>query len=157
MVGIGHSGVQAQEFLCAFPPLESLLLSFLTSGRSVRLLNDVVAACRGDHLLVIDIDQTWDFPEGCPIPAELIGMTDLWDVVFAQQPGQEDRCRCCVAMPLKEDVEHKTVLVHSPPKPVSNAIDARTHLVERPPGTPPGFPVARAFNEESAELDAPLA
>jgi len=72
-------------------------------------------------------------------------------------PDFSGRCRCCVAMPLKGDVEHKTVLVHSPPKPVSNAIDTRTHFVEMPPGTPPGFPVAKAFNEESAELDAPLA
>jgi len=40
---------------------------------------------------------------------------------------------------------------------VSNAIDTRTHFIERPPGTPTGFPVAKAFNEKSAELDAPLA
>jgi len=45
-------------------------------------------------------------------------------------------------MPLKEDVEHEPVLIHGPPKPVSNAINIRTHLVEMPPGTPSGFPVA---------------
>lgn len=36
------------------------------------------------------------------------------------------------------------------------AIDACTHLVEIPPGTPSGFPVAQAFSEEGAELDAPF-
>jgi len=60
-------------------------------------------------------------------------------------------------MPLKEDVEHEAVLVYSPPKPVSNAINARTYFVERPPGTPTGFPVAQVFSEERSELDAPLA
>jgi hypothetical protein len=58
---------------------------------------------------------------------------------------------------LKQDVEHETVLVHSPPQPVSDAVHARTHLVEMPPGTPSGFPVAQIFSEEGAELDTPFA
>ena len=40
---------------------------------------------------------------------------------------------------------------------MSDAIDARTHLVEMPPGTPPGFPVAQVFCEQWTELDAPFA
>jgi len=49
------------------------------------------------------------------------------------------------------------VLVYSPPQPVSNAIHARTHLVERPPGTPTRFPVAQVFSEEGSEFHAPFA
>ena len=60
-------------------------------------------------------------------------------------------------MLLKEDIEHETVLVHGPPKPVSNASHGRTHLVEMPPGTPTGFKVAQFFGEERSELYAPFA
>jgi len=60
-------------------------------------------------------------------------------------------------MPLKEDIEHEPVLVHSPSKPVSNTIHSRTHLVEMPPGTPSGFPVAEIFSEERCEFDRPFA
>jgi len=60
-------------------------------------------------------------------------------------------------MPLEENVEHKSVLVYGPPKPMSNAVHARTHLVDMPPGTPSGFPVAQDFREEGSELDTPLA
>ena len=60
-------------------------------------------------------------------------------------------------MPLKQDVEHEAVLVHRPPQPVSDAIDARTHLVQMPPGTPAGFLVAKLFGEEGRELDTPFA
>jgi len=59
-------------------------------------------------------------------------------------------------MPL-QNVEHEAVLVNRSPKPVSNAINARTHLVDMPPGTPTGFPVAQVFREEGSELNAPLA
>ena len=38
-----------------------------------------------------------------------------------------------------------------------DAIDARTDLVQMPPGTPSGFPVAQVFSEEGSELDTPLA
>lgn len=60
-------------------------------------------------------------------------------------------------MPLKENVEHETVFVHGPPKPVSNAVHTRTHLVQMPPGTPAGFLVAQVLCEERTEFDAPLA
>jgi hypothetical protein len=47
--------------------------------------------------------------------AELIGMDDLWDIVFSRQPGQEGFRRFGVAVSLKQDVEHEPVLVHGPP------------------------------------------
>ena len=80
-------------------------------------------------------------------------MDDLWNIVFSQQPRQECRRGSSVPMPLKQNVEHEAVLVHGSPQPVSNAVHARTHLVEMPPGTPSGFPVAQVFSEEGCELD----
>ena len=58
---------------------------------------------------------------------------------------------------MKENVEHETVLIHSSPQPMPDAIDARTDLVQMPPGTPTGFPVAKLFGKEGRELDAPFA
>ena len=57
MVEVFHEGVQVQKFLCSLSPLEPMLLSFLTPCKTVRLFNHVVPACRGDHLLVIDVSQ----------------------------------------------------------------------------------------------------
>ena len=51
----------------------------------------------------------------------------------------------------------KTGVRSAQEEPVSDAIDARTHLVQMPPGTPPGFPVAKLFGEEGRELDTPFA
>jgi hypothetical protein len=107
--------------------------------------------------LVIDVDQTRDLSDRSPVAAELIGIDDLWDIVFSQQPGQEGLRSFSIPVSLKENVEYEVVLVHSPPKPVSDVVNARTHLVEMPPGTPTGFPVAQVFSEEGSELDAPLA
>ena len=100
MVEVGDPGVQTQEFLSAFGSSESLLTSLLSPCRSVflswaerhpygacPLLNNVVAAGRGDHPLVIDISQAWDLPDGRPVASELVSMDDVWNIVFSQQPG----------------------------------------------------------------------
>ena len=55
MVKVLSSCVQAKEFLRSLAPLESVSLAFLTPCRTVRLFNQVVAAGRGDHPLVIDL------------------------------------------------------------------------------------------------------
>ena len=60
-------------------------------------------------------------------------------------------------MPLKENALHEAVLVHGPPKPVSNAVNGRTHLVQMPPGTPSGLPVTQVFGEEGSKFDTPFA
>ena len=60
-------------------------------------------------------------------------------------------------MPLEENVEHETVLVHGPPKPVSNAVHGCTDFVQVPSGTPSGFAVTQVFNEEGSEFDTPFA
>ena len=154
---IFDSGVQFQEFLRSFPPLESLLLSLLTSCGTLRLFDDIVTPGRGDHLLVIDIDQTQELSDGHPVTPQLIGVNDLWDVILTQEPSQEGLRSFSVSVSLEENIEHETVLVHSPPKPVSDAIDARTHLIHMPPGAPPGFPVTQFFHKQRSELDTPFA
>jgi len=84
-------------------------------------------------------------------------MNDLWEIIFTQQPGQG--CLGCFGVPilLEENALHKTVLVHGPPKPMSNTVYARPYLIEMPPGTPTGFPVAQVLSKEGPEFDAPFA
>ena len=121
------------------------------------MLDHVVAASCRDHLLVVDVDQAWDLPDRSAVTPQLIGVNDLRDIVFTQKPGQEGFRGLDVAVALQQNFEHEAVLVHCPPQPVSDAIDARTHLVQMPPGTPTGFPVAKLFGKEGRELDAPFA
>jgi len=116
------------------------------------LFNDIVAACCGDHLLVIDVSQVRDLSDRGPVTTKLVGMNDLWDVIFNQNSGKKGLRRLGISVPLKENIEHEPVLVHCSPSPMPDAIDARTNLVQRPPGTP----TAQLLSKEGAELDAPL-
>ena len=97
------------------------------------------------------------FPQGSAGTPELIGVNDLWDIVFTWEPGQERLCGVGVAVALRQDIEHETVLVDRSPQPMSNAVDRRTDLVQIPAGTPAGFPLAQIIREQRAELDAPFA
>ena len=71
-------GMQTQEFLSAFPPSKSLLRPLLSACGSVFLCANVVAPGCGDHLLVVDVDQTGDLSNRGSAAAELVGMDDLW-------------------------------------------------------------------------------
>ena len=157
MVEVLDAGVQAQKFLRAFPPPESLLLSLLTPCGTMGLLDDIVAASRGDHWLMVDPIQAGKVTDCGTEAAELIRVDDLWDVVFTQEPSQEFLRSFGVSMPLKEDIEHETVLVHRPPQPMPDAVHARTDLVKVPAGTPTGFPLAKVFSKEGSEFEAPFA
>lgn len=106
---------------------------------------------------MIDIDEAWNLPDRSSITLQLIGMNDLWDIVFTQEASQECFCGLGITVPLEHEVEHGSVLVYRSPEPVANTIDAGTDLVQVPPGTLEGFPVAQFFSEEGSELDAPLA
>ena len=119
---------------------------------------------------MVDVDRTGELPDRRPVAPELIGVNDFWDVVFTQQSGQEGLRGLGVAVALQQNFEHEAVLVHRSPavkrararcsdqdEPVSDAIDARTHLVQMSPGTPSGFPVAKLFGKEGRELYAPFA
>jgi hypothetical protein len=79
------------------------------------LFDDVVTPGCGDHLLVVDVSQAGDLSERDSVAAELIGMDDLWNIIFSQQSGQEGLRRFGVPMPLEENVEYEAVLVHSSP------------------------------------------
>ena len=94
---------------------------------------------------MVDIDQTWKLSDRGTIASQLIGMNDLRDIVFTQDPDQKGLCNLSIAVALEEDIEHETVLVHCSPtvkraqarcsdqdKPMSDAIDARTHLIRIP-------------------------
>jgi hypothetical protein len=80
-------------------------------------------------LLVVDVSQAEDLSDHGSITTELIGMDDLWDIIFSQQPGQEGLHGFGVSLPLKKNVEHETLLVYGPPQPISDAVHARTHLI----------------------------
>jgi len=121
------------------------------------LQGHVVVPGRGNHLLVVDVSQARDFPDRSSVTPQLIGVNDLWNIVFTQEASQEGLRRFCVTVPLKEDTLHEAVLVDGSPEPVTDAIDARTDLVQKPAGTPPGFPLAQVFREERTEVDLPFA
>ncbi len=89
MVKILDSSVQAEKFLDTLPPFESLLLSLPMSCRTVRLFNDVVAARGRNHLLMVNMIKHRKFPDRSSVTSQLIGMNDLWDSVFTQEPRQE--------------------------------------------------------------------
>lgn len=157
MVEVLDSGMQAEKFLCTCPALESLLLSLLTSCRPMRLFNYVVAARSGDHLLVVNVSQARDLPDRGSIAQKLVGVNDFWDIVFTKQSDQNSLRSFGIAMPLKENIEHETVLVDRSPQPMPDAIHRCAYLVQVPAGTPSGFPLAQFLRKERAEFDAPLA
>ena len=64
---------------------------------------------------MVDIDQARDLPDRSAVTPQLIGVNDLWEIVFTQQPGQESLRSLSIAVTLEEDVEHETVLVHCSP------------------------------------------
>ncbi|CAM3196209.1 hypothetical protein DESA109040_02130 [Deinococcus saxicola] len=157
MVKVHDSGVQPQKFLRSFFSFKPLLLSFLTPCRSVRLLNDIVAASRGKHLLMVDPMQAGKVTDGSSVALQLIHVDDLWDVVSTHKPRQEGLRGFGISMPLKENVEHEAVLVHRPPQPMPDAIHRRADLVQVPAETPAGFPLAQSFCEQGTEFHAPFA
>jgi len=60
-----EAGMETQECLSAFPPLDSLL-SFLSPCKSVQLLA-YIAAGRGNHLPLTNIDQFLNCPDAGPL------------------------------------------------------------------------------------------
>ena len=81
--------------------------------------------------MVDDIDEALNFSDLSAVIPQLIGVNDLWNVKFIQEPGEEQFGGLSIAMPLKQYVEHEAVLVHRPPQPVSDAIPRRVDLIQR--------------------------
>jgi len=111
----------------------TLLRSLLSPCGTAGLFDDVVAPSRGDDVLVVDALQAGDLSNRSSVTPELIGMNDLWDIIFTQESCHKCFCGLSITMPLKQNVEYEPVLVYDHPKPVSNAVHACTHLVEMPP------------------------
>ena len=95
------SGMQVQKLLRPFPPLESNLLSLLTSCRSMRLFDHVVTSGCGDDLLVVNFSQACDLSDRGPVACELVRANPVWDIIFTQEPGQEGLCGVGIPVPLK--------------------------------------------------------
>lgn len=106
---------------------------------------------------MVNVGQVGECSDGRTVTPQLIGVNDLWDIVFAKQPGHEGSRHLRISVALEQEVEHEAVLVHPPPKPVAKTIDARTELIQKPAGTPAGFPLTQAFSKEWAEIDTPFA
>ena len=98
---IGYSGVQLKKSLRPPDLTKTKLLSLLTSCGTVRLFDQVVAACRGNHLLVVDIDEALDLPDRRAIAPQLIRVDYLWDVIFTQHSDQEASRRFGIVVPLE--------------------------------------------------------
>jgi len=84
MVEIGDPGVQTQEFLSAFPSSESLLTSLLSPCGSMFLFDDIITTGLGDHFLVVEVSQARELTNRSLVTLKLIGMNDLWNVIFTQ-------------------------------------------------------------------------
>ena len=95
------SGMQVQKLLRPFPPLESNLLSLLTSCRTIRLFDHVVTSGCGDDLLVVNFSQACDLSDRGPVACELVRANPVWDIIFTQEPGQEGLCGVGIPVPLK--------------------------------------------------------
>jgi len=83
-------------------------------------------------------------------------VNDVWDVVVHQQPFEKGLGRLRVPVRLQQDIQHRTGFIDGPPQPIFPATDLDAHLIQEPPGTPPGFPVAQFLSKERRELDVPL-
>ncbi len=84
---------------------------------------------------MIDVDQAGDLPDGGTMALQLIGMNDLWNSLFTQQPCRKGLLGLGIAVTLGED-------------------QARNR-VQMPPGILTGCPVASFFSEEGYECDTP--
>ena len=68
---VADSGVQVKECLCLLDVLEAFLASFLISGWSMRLLNQIVAPRRGNHLTVLCTVKLRQFTDGRAVAPSL--------------------------------------------------------------------------------------
>ncbi|GGO29916.1 hypothetical protein HNQ08_002753 [Deinococcus humi] len=84
-------------------------------------------------------------------------MNHVWDVVVHQQPFEKGLGRLTVSVRLQQDIEHRAGFIDSPPQPEFLPHHVETDLIQGPPGTPEGFPVAQRLGEKRRELNVPLA
>ncbi len=155
---IRDAGVQGKELLGSSSSFEAQLLPLVLAGWSMRLFHEVVTVGRRNDLNVLHGVEHRKLAQGRPVPVapQLVGVNDLWDVIFPQQVDEKGPGGPGVSVFLKQDVQHGSVLIHRPPEPMFDPTDLDADLVEMPPRTPPGFAVAQFFGEERRKLDIPL-
>ncbi len=100
--------------------------------------------------------QHWKFPNRCTVTPELVGVNDFWRGVLTKEPSEEHTGRLRVPVRLKQDVEHRPVLIHRTPQPMFGSSDRHAHFVEIPARTSTGFALPQFFREQRRELDVPL-
>ncbi|GGR74394.1 hypothetical protein GCM10008959_39570 [Deinococcus seoulensis] len=83
-VKIRESSVEVEEFLRPFSPFKAELTAFLLPCRSMRLLDQSVAAGCSHDLNVLHGVEHVEFPQGRPVAPQLVGVNDVWDVVLAK-------------------------------------------------------------------------
>ncbi|GGO40935.1 hypothetical protein HNQ08_005361 [Deinococcus humi] len=157
LVEVRSAGMQGQKFLCPVEVLEAELTPFLIPGGPVGLFNEIVAAHSGNDLEVLDTVEHRESPNGCPVAPELIRVNDVWHVIVDQKLSKKGLCCLGVSPILQKEVKNRARFVDRPPQPKFFATNLDTHLIQEPPGTPPGFPVSQFFGEEGGEPHVPLA
>ncbi|MBB5366440.1 hypothetical protein HNQ08_005569 [Deinococcus humi] len=109
-----------------------------------------------DDLNVLHSVEHGEGSNGCSVAPKLAGVDHLWDDVVRQEPFEKG-LRCpCIPLILQEKIQHRAAFVDGSPQPEFLATDLDAHLIQKPPGTPPLFPVAQLFGQERGELDIPL-
>ncbi len=131
-VKIRDAGVQSENFLSS--PFEAELAPFLLSCRLLELLNELVAARRGDDLDVLHGVEHGGLPNRRTRAPKRIRVHDLWHLILAEE-AHEQRPGCLgIAVFLKEKVQHVPVFVHRSPHPLFDPADLDASLVQMPPG-----------------------
>ena len=111
------------------------------------LFNQIVAARSRDDLDVLHSVEHRKFPNSRSITPELVGVDHVWHVVIYQQPSEKGLR--CVGIPpvLQEQIQDRARVIDGPPQPEFFASNFDADLVQKPPGTPAGFPVSQFFGE----------
>ncbi len=76
------------------------------------MLDQIIAAGGRDDLNVLHPVEHGKFPKCRTVTPQLVGVNDLWNVVFPQQPLEERTGRLGIPVFLKEDVQHGSVFIH---------------------------------------------
>ena len=81
----------------------------------MRLLNQIVAPRRGNHLTVLCTVKLRQFTDGRAVAAEFVRVDRGWSLLPAEQRGEEVFRCFCIAMFLRKHVQHSTVLIYGTP------------------------------------------
>ena len=63
---------------------------------------------------MVDDLQSWDGPDGSTVTGQLVVANRLWNVTFTEESSEERSLCFRISVALQQDIEHDSVLVHSP-------------------------------------------